>query len=39
MADDSKHQGHEPEDDITRMMIIIGALLFVSMAVGYFLAW
>lgn len=37
MADD-KHN-HEPEDDISQMMYFIGAVLVVSMLVGYFVSF
>lgn len=36
---DEKHEGHEPEDDISQMMYIIGALLFASMLIAYFVAF
>lgn len=39
MADDPKHSSHEPEDDITQMMYIIGALLAVSMVIAYFVSF
>ncbi len=37
MSNDSKSP--EPEDDITQMMYIIGALLAVSMVAGYFISF
>ena len=38
MADD-KHNAHEAEDDISRMMYIISAVLAVSMIIGYLIAF
>lgn len=39
MADDPKHAGHEPEDDISQMMYIIAAVLVASMLLGYFVSF
>lgn len=38
MSDD-KHQSHEPGDDISQMMYIIGGLLFALMLLAYFVAF
>ncbi len=38
MSNDPNQHGQEPEDDITQMMIIIGALLAASMVLAYFVA-
>jgi hypothetical protein len=33
------HDGHEPADDITPMMLVIGAVLLLSMVVAYFVSF
>jgi len=38
MSDATEH-GHEPAEDITRMMLGIGGALLVSMVIAYFVAF
>jgi hypothetical protein len=38
MSNDPNQHGQEPEDDITRMMVIIGVLLAASMIIAYVVA-